>query len=286
MNAANALKLGRVSNLPTVWSNVLAGMILAGGGTDDPALALTLTLVLVAVSSLYVGGMFLNDAFDADWDRRNRPERPIPTGDATRLEVFVWGGAMLAAGPLLLSAIGMTTAAVACALALAILGYDIAHKRLAHASWIMGLCRALVYLTAGYALAGRPTPDLLAGAATLMVYVAGLTYVARTEHLATTARTGALALLAVPLVFALTRVPDAPASLVFLGIALAWGVICLRRLRPGPMRNAPAAVGGLIAGISLIDAVFLAAWQAPVAALAAVAAFAATRGLHRYVAGT
>ena len=55
MTAAIALKLGRVSNLPTVWSNVLAGTVLAGGEPWPPA---TL-VVMLAVSLLYIGGMCL-----------------------------------------------------------------------------------------------------------------------------------------------------------------------------------------------------------------------------------
>ena len=35
MKLSVALKLGRVSNLPTVWSNVLTGMALAGTAAVD-----------------------------------------------------------------------------------------------------------------------------------------------------------------------------------------------------------------------------------------------------------
>ena len=35
MKLSIALKLGRVSNLPTVWSNVLTGTALAGAATAD-----------------------------------------------------------------------------------------------------------------------------------------------------------------------------------------------------------------------------------------------------------
>ena len=57
------LVLGRASNLPTVWSNCLAGWILGGGGPHKRLLALCGGATL-----LYVGGMFLNDAFDAQFD--------------------------------------------------------------------------------------------------------------------------------------------------------------------------------------------------------------------------
>ena len=57
---ATHLKLGRVSNLPTVWTNVLAGTILGGG---DAGGARTV-LVALAMSMFYIGGMYLNDYCD------------------------------------------------------------------------------------------------------------------------------------------------------------------------------------------------------------------------------
>ena len=69
------LVLGRVSNLPTVWSNCLAGWLLGGGG-EWPRFA----VLGGGATLLYEGGMFLNDAFDADFDAQHRRERPIPSG--------------------------------------------------------------------------------------------------------------------------------------------------------------------------------------------------------------
>src|SRR5213075_1303788 len=69
------LILGRVSNLPTVWSNCLAGWWLGGGGNSG-----MLPFLFAGVTLLYLGGMFLNDAFDVEFDRQHREERPIPSG--------------------------------------------------------------------------------------------------------------------------------------------------------------------------------------------------------------
>ena len=69
------LVLGRTSNLPTVWSNCLAAWWL-GGGVQLGALA----GVLLGTTLLYLGGMYLNDAFDAGFDAQYRRERPIPSG--------------------------------------------------------------------------------------------------------------------------------------------------------------------------------------------------------------
>ena len=86
-----ALQLGRVSNLPTVWSNVLAGVALAGA---SPLNGYILPLIL-AMSLAYIGGMFLNDAFDRKTDATERPERPIPSGAVKAAEVFAAGFTLL-----------------------------------------------------------------------------------------------------------------------------------------------------------------------------------------------
>ncbi|MEX0886669.1 MAG: hypothetical protein WD009_09545, partial [Phycisphaeraceae bacterium] len=82
------MELARVSNLPTVWSNVLMGMVLgflagaASGQVFVPpverwqlaVLVMNESLgLLVAMSLLYVGGMMLNDVVDVEVDRRRRP---------------------------------------------------------------------------------------------------------------------------------------------------------------------------------------------------------------------
>ena len=55
----------------------------------------------------YVGGMFLNDAFDREIDAVERPERPIPSGAMSATEVFAIGYGMLVAGTVLLAVAGM-----------------------------------------------------------------------------------------------------------------------------------------------------------------------------------
>ena len=87
------LVLGRVSNLPTVWTNCLAGWLLAGGGEWSRFAWLGAGATLV-----YVGGMFLNDAFDAEFDTQHRRERPIPSGAISREAVWLWSAVLLAAG--------------------------------------------------------------------------------------------------------------------------------------------------------------------------------------------
>ncbi|MCZ6604984.1 MAG: UbiA family prenyltransferase, partial [Alphaproteobacteria bacterium] len=106
MNWSVALRLGRISNLPTVWTNVLTGVVLVGG----EILSLRLAILIIALSLFYVGGMYLNDAFDRDFDARERPDRPIPAGLVSTKTVFAAGYAMLAGGLAVLVWVGYGSA--------------------------------------------------------------------------------------------------------------------------------------------------------------------------------
>src|SRR5437763_11254439 len=168
--AAIYLQLGRVSNLPTVWTNVLAGAALAGGALRPARVA----LLLGALSLVYIAGMFLNDAFDRRFDAIHRPERPIARGLITPLEVFAVGFALLAAGTAMLAACG-PAAWSGLALAAAVVAYDAWHKSNPFSPALMALCRALVYVTAALGTRGQLGLAVVAGAALAFGYILALT---------------------------------------------------------------------------------------------------------------
>src|SRR5579862_2051883 len=95
------LVLGRVSNLPTVWSNCLAAWCLAGGGKVN-----RFALVCAGATLLYTGGMFLNDACDVEFDQRYRPERPIIASQISLPAVWVIAGMLLLLGWLVIIPLG------------------------------------------------------------------------------------------------------------------------------------------------------------------------------------
>lgn len=280
MDWRSAMVLGRVSNLPTVWSNLLAGTLLAGGRPDGAAFP----LLLVAGSLFYVGGMYLNDAFDRHVDARERPGRPIPSGRVGARTVFVLGFGMLAAGVALAAPAGFPALAAAVALVAAIIAYDVHHKGNRFSPVVMGLCRALVYAVAGLAASTAPPAGLAVAALGLLAYVAGLTYAARQENLAEFKGSWPLALLAAPVALA-AGLAEA-AALPFLALFSLWLGYGLSRLLMRRWCDVKAAVGAMIAGISLLDAVWVAHAGGPVLALAAVGAFALTLAAQRKVPGT
>jgi heme O synthase-like polyprenyltransferase len=284
------LALGRVSNLPTVWSNVLVGALLAAPQTPPRAVA----MLMAALSLFYVGGMFLNDGFDRHVDARLHPERPIPSGRISAREVFTIGFVSMGAGALLLMAVAVgrgqsVVLALAAGLALGalIVVYDLWHKNNPLGPLLMGGCRMLVYVSASLAVAGSVSPSVLGASFVLLSYLVGLTYVAKQETLSEFRNFWPLAFLLAPFVYvpAVGNVRSF-ASAALLASFLAWVVLAVLLLRVRAPGNIPRAVIRLIAGISLLDALLLASHAIPLAAALALACFAATMMLQRYVRGT
>jgi 4-hydroxybenzoate polyprenyltransferase len=296
MNVRTLLDLARVSNLPTVWSNVLAGAVLAGR-----AEALPVAVAGVAGSLLYSGGMFLNDAFDADIDARERPERPIPSGRIARGTVLAAGVGMLAGALAVLAAFvavsraGVELVAAGFAVAAGVLVYDRWHKGVWWSPIVMGFCRAGLYALGALAVAVPLGDQVVLPAVSLLLYVVGLTHVARFENASAVGRTWpTLALFAPVLVVLVTTdfaraAPARIATLALVGAAhLVWTVRALAIALRGGKGAIPRAVVALIAGISLVDAVFVAS-RAPHEELAlavALSAFALTLLFQRWVRGT
>lgn len=290
------LLLGRVSNLPTVWSNTLAGIALAasaqaasGDNLDSLGTAHVLGLAL-ALSLLYVGGMYLNDAFDREHDAAHRPERPIPSGAVSARAVLALGFGMLGAGIAIAGAAGFSrtqspaAGLAATALAATIVVYDLRHKGNPLSPVLMGLCRALVYVTAALATYSTFTPALLVGALALLGYLIGLTYIAKHETGASIAHLWPLVPLALPVLHGALAPGLAPNVLAL--VLLAHTALNLRLVLVPAHRNVPKAVGQLIAGISLVDAIVIAATGMPELSLLAIAAFSLTRIFQRVVPGT
>ncbi len=298
MTPRTLLRLGRVSNLPTVWSNALAGAALVGALAGGLAGGLTggmggLALAALALTLAYVAGMWLNDAFDAEIDARERPSRPIPAGEISCKAVFAGGWAMLAAAVAVAALTGPAAGLAAVALAGAVALYDWVHKRTALAPLIMGAARALSYLVAAAAVAPHALDGgaldghaLAIGALGLAAHVAGLTYAARQEAYDRLGALWPLGVLAVPAAIALWLSLTVPLAAPFAVALLLVTALAIRRLlRRGP-GDVPQAVVAMIAAIALWDATLIAAAGAPVAALAAAGCFGLTLALQRLVAGT
>jgi heme O synthase-like polyprenyltransferase len=286
MTWQTALALGRISNLPTVWTNVLAGIVLAGGLANGNLPAPQVVAALVSLSLLYIAGMYLNDAFDRDFDRQHRPERPIPSGKVSAELVFGVGFALLAGGVALLALCGVQAAIAAAILAGVIVLYDAWHKGNPASPLLMGVCRLLAYVSAGLAVAPSLPEGLWVAALVSFCWLIGLTYVAKQETLARIGNLWPLAFLAAPVVYGALHVEKGPLVLLLTVCLAVWAVLLVSKLMRRGKPAIPEVVVGLIAGISLVDALFAATHGAMAIVVLAVAAFGLTLGLQRWVAGT
>jgi hypothetical protein len=243
------LVLGRISNLPTVWSNCLAAWLLNGGGSW-----LVFLLLGSGATLLYVGGMFLNDAFDADFDRQFRSERPIPSGQITERDVWWMGGLLIFFGWLLLFLLGNTVALLALVLVAAIVLYDAVHKHTDVAPLLMALCRFLLYVVAGAATFESVNQPVLGHGLALAAYIVGVSLLARNESRPGRVTFLPLLFLLVPL---LANVWIEPQRTVLAWLAAAglagWLTWCVLPLKREARPNVGRIVAGLLAGIVLVD---------------------------------
>ncbi len=288
MTPSVALRLGRVSNLPTVWTNALAGVALAGASPWQWAIL----PVGLGLSLAYLGGMYLNDAFDRSIDARERPSRPIPSGAIDANTVFALGFGLLLAAVAVLAAAARgfdapPDGAVLAGLALggAIISYNWNHKGNRFSPLSMAACRLLAYVVAGLAATATVPGPLLAAGAVSLCYLIGLTYIAKQEMLGRLGSLWPLLFLAAPLAYGVLMAGGATGLFVLAALAGLIGVALwlLRRRQSGDI---PRAVVSLIAGISLVDALFLAVAGWPGAAVLALGCFATTLVLQRWISGT
>ena len=190
------LATARIANLPSVVCNVFTGMLLVTGDDRVPDWNTPTIPVTFAAVFLYIAGNFLNDWHDVAWDEKNRPERAIPSGLFSRgLYLFI-ACALLLLGLSLSVYVSKTTAIVFLAIAILVYFYTVLHKKQSYSIWIMGACRAGLYLL-GFATmlalarnkGSSERSDFMAITAViialpmlgLLAYIAGISLLARYE---------------------------------------------------------------------------------------------------------
>lgn len=202
------LEIMRVSNLPTVVSNAIAGAVLGvivriiededgcavwfGATplrTDGEAPSATaMVAAILAPALIYIAGMVLNDAFDAAIDAVERPGRPIPSGRLKRSHAFAAGFALLAAAIALATMLVPAALVATLVLCAAVIAYDRFHSRSIGSTLLLALCRALASLIPMLANCDGDIEALARRGAialplALAAWTLGLSLVARSEAL-------------------------------------------------------------------------------------------------------
>ena len=231
------LRLLRVPNLATAAADVLAGYLVVAGLRTVELPPAACWWAIVAGLCFYAGGVVLNDVCDVDLDRRERPERPLPSGAISVRAAATHAATLLAIGAA--AACGAAVAArspwpalVGAALSGAIWLYDRHAKGTAAGPAMMGACRGLAWLLGMTAAGGPLVVHQWAIPLGMAAYVAGITLFARDE--AGRSRVGPLA---------------AGAALMAGGLAVAAGFVWL-----------PLRLDGTVAGRPLPATTWLALW--------------------------
>jgi len=273
------LQIARISNTPTVVSNAIAGAVLVSTSPDGG----TVALVAIAMALFYTAGMVLNDIADAEIDRRQRPERPIPSGAISPRAAQTAFAALIGAGVAILAVLDWRALVAGLVLVALIIAYDFWHKGNALSPVLMAACRAMVYVVAALAIAGALNDEVWGAAALLLVYVVGLTQVAKAEG-ATLSAAWPLAAVLAAVAYWAGWVNSVWYVLLLVAFA-AWTLRSLWLVRS--QRRIGAGVVSLIAGVSLFDALAVASVEGSLAAVGVcLAAFLVTIALQTKIAGT
>jgi 4-hydroxybenzoate polyprenyltransferase len=273
----------RLPNVFTALADVTMGFLFARQSLEPLGAFVCLA---TATALLYTAGMVLNDVFDIDIDTRERPQRPLPSGQISLPLARALGFAMLALGVLFGWLAGLVFAqpgapawrsgVVASLLAALVILYDAWLKRTPLGPLGMGACRLANVLlgmslsqSAGLSAALGYTPDQLLAAGGIGLYIVGVTWFARNEAgkspvwqllAAMTVMAAGVGLLAVIPLWRSVLFPQPWMFQVLLGL-LALTVLrrCLAAVLDPSPQNVQAAVKHSILSLIWLDAALCAA---------------------------
>lgn len=183
------LKLMRPANIITAIADILAGFAVSGAALQlfssetegSPSLINTLLWLILATIGLYGGGIVFNDVFDAELDKKERPERPIPSGKASVFSASILAGILLIAGILAAWQVSVLSGTIALVIASLAVLYDAWGKhQLIFGPLNMGLCRG-GNLLLGVSAIPAALQELWFITLIPVVYIAAITMISRGE---------------------------------------------------------------------------------------------------------
>lgn len=283
----NYAELSRLSNIPTLLTNVLVGCAVGASGQAIPGT--TIAALSAAMMLMYIAGMALNDFVDTEIDRVERPGRPIPSGRISRRGAIVFTIICFGLSITIMSLQSVHALLFTLALMACIILYDLIHKKLAASVVLMGFCRGLVYLATASAIVWPVSWNIaLTLALVITVYIVLLTMIARGEASLDITPRRWLSLL-LPVVMIAPAILFHPADLtwpVLFGSIAITQILFAQRHVLSQRPRIQKTVMGLLAAICLMDGFFLTLLDQQGLALIALACFFITAWGHRYILGT
>ncbi len=183
------LQLTRPANVITAIADIWAGFAIAGAWDylainliyGDQQFWQNLLWLSLSTIGLYAGGVAFNDIADAELDTIERPERPIPSGRASKSKATMMSLTLLLFGVLSAAQVNFIAAIIATAVAVLAVVYDYwgKHQRII-GPINMGLCRS-GNLLLGISVAPEVLEKIWPIAVIPLIYVAAITMISRGE---------------------------------------------------------------------------------------------------------
>jgi 4-hydroxybenzoate polyprenyltransferase len=259
------LLLVRLPNVFTAPPDIAAGYF----ATVAPAAADGIHLAALMVSSglLYIAGIVLNDYFDIEIDRKERPFRPLPSGSISKNSAIAIALSAFAAANIVSLAVGPTSLVTSLSLTTMIIAYDYRLKHTVAGPFAMGGSRFLnVLLGASPAisaawLAGHAAPLTTAifAAASLFVYVVAITLLSKreVEGEKPSRISFSIVLVLVAAIVAIGMLSLQPAFMVSLIIFAAVVLLTLKQHIATPQPSIQKAVRNMVISIVILDSIFV-----------------------------
>ena len=177
------LLLIRLPNVFTVPSNILAGYFAAI--TLAEADGVHIAALVVSSGMLYVAGIVLNDYFDIEIDKRERPFRPLPSRNISKRYALSLVIVALLIANVIALILGPTSLALSLALTLVIIAYNYRLKHGPLGPFAMGAARLLNVIFGASLVLPYISNHSLAivgtAAASLFLYVTAITILSKKE---------------------------------------------------------------------------------------------------------
>ena len=178
------LLLIRLPNVFTTPSNILAGYFAAAFTVAEADVTHLITL-MISSGLLYIAGIVLNDYFDIEIDKRERPSRPLPSGKISKRHALTIAIVALLIANTIALVLGPTSVAVSLILTLAIIAYDYQLKHGVVGPFAMGSTRFLNVIFGASPVLLYINNHSLAivgtAAASLFLYISSITILSKKE---------------------------------------------------------------------------------------------------------
>ncbi len=264
------LRLMRPANIVTAVSDILAGVAIAGyftGNNTGGIQPVSVSFLILSTIGLYGGGVVFNDVFDAELDKIERPERPIPSGLIAKRGAALLGSVLLLTGIVAASFVHqrfIPSGIIALVTAIVALVYDKWGK---HHSFLgplnMGACRGLNLLL-GISIIPAALYQYWAISLVPVLYIAAITMISRGEvHGGKKGTLYAAALLYLLVIVAILLISFTNKTVVFSSLfVMLFGIMIFIPLRKAIQNPKGSLIGRAVKAGVLALILMNAAWAA------------------------